>query len=224
MSLENEISIWSYLPMIVSGIIVGVVLFMIDAIIKRISRNNVRRVKDQEHNTSILDQIHENSIILDRAREIVVIDIKRAGQYPNYNIKSIGVSSSLKIGYVGAGSVNGVELLIQHPLPFIYDSEKRCYVHKLNDSSTDTSVTLFPIGTIALESIEHIDWNGDEYEGLPRFFVNYKRFGKGPWSRIEYCESQMSRGRYHYTKVRYPVLVQIRKWGYPRWRKYPYIL
>jgi len=147
-----------------------------------------RRLSNQAmlaHKDSIKEKVHDLLVKITRdgiRRKVYLVNINRYFKdYPS-NQEKLGSGYSHIKGEIKATRYNGIEFFCEMP--------KQAYYTKSGDvtlNETDQEAFLvYPVGLIPYEWIEHIDLEGDEYEGVPLFYCKFngRIYWKSWWRRL----------------------------------------
>lgn len=140
----------------------------------------------------------------DRRREglrtdIIVRDMKRVDNYPDTEDKKKGASSWFRAGLMGTYHKGVLLGLRWGSLTLDSKIDKYRYTNYKNGEKGDIKVIL--IGYVKYEDIEAVDWEGDEFYGLPHFYCYFNTKSKEPYERLAYCEQKHLNDIPFYTDV-----------------------
>lgn len=135
-----------------------------------------RREKIQKDFESNLPRLNEYS----NRGEAIIRNIKRFDSYPEINEKEKGISSWFKVEIKGLYH-RGVEVFIGIEAAAEVNGQ-----WKLQDNKkrTEDSTNVFLVGHIPFDSIEYINWNGDQYYNFPHIFCKFNGLQGGPYEAI----------------------------------------
>lgn len=139
---------------------------------------------------------------LDTARQkyrsdCIVHDVKRLDDYPKTEQSPKGISSWFRVGLMGTYE-RGVLLGLRWTYVVDEDGAWKEY----ESSKPDSAVKVMLLGEVPYESIESINFDGDEYYNKPHLFCHFEHGGE-PYERLFYGEEfQLDPGfPYHYREV-----------------------
>jgi len=120
--------------------------------------------------------------------EAIIRDVKRVDEYPNVDDKSKGISPWFRVGLLGTyhrGIMVGLRIV---GLKFD-DVEKtlRGYDRKCGE---EPDLNAYLVGRIPYERIVSIDWDGDEFYGMPHIYCRFSSKGREPYEEIVFCEKR----------------------------------
>ena len=128
--------------------------------------------------------------------DIIIRDMRRIDNYPNVDEKSRGISAWFKVGLMGTyhrGFIAGLSWESA-----IIDHKTGREVWTAKDHGGKNAILA---GYIPFESIETIDWDGDEFYGHPIFYCYFEGLKSQPYEEIAYCEEGDLDGQKFYTKI-----------------------
>jgi hypothetical protein len=123
-------------------------------------------------------------------KDIIIRDVKRMDDYPNVDEKKKGISPWFRVGLMGTyhkGILVGLRWgkLTSH-------GENAWKLTDYKSQSGDIKVIL--IGKIPFESIESVDWKGDEYYYFPHIYCYFDTKNKEPYEDLTFCEQRCNPG------------------------------
>ncbi len=124
----------------------------------------------------------------------IIRDVKRIDAYPEAQERK-GISPWFKVGLLDnyyRGILVGLSAvrLISTPEGLRYPK-----------SSEEGDVLAFKVGEIPFDSIERVNWDGDEYYIMPHIYCHFEH-NKQPYERIIFCiEQKTSLGKKFYTEI-----------------------
>jgi hypothetical protein len=131
-------------------------------------------------------------------RDVIIRDVKRVDKYPRLDEKEKGISPWFRVGLVGTYHRGILALLDWSTLTRTATGEWR-YRSRKDGEEGDIKVAL--IGYIPYENIEHVDWDGDEYNYKPIIFCHFDAKKGQPYEEIAFCEKRMLDDHEYYTKI-----------------------
>lgn len=132
-----------------------------------------------------------------RQTDIIIRDMKRIDKYPDISEKEKGISAWFRAGLMGTYHRGILAGLKWEELVKEGDLWRRINYQK-NESGGRTAML---IGRIPYEFIEAIDWDGDEYYGLPIIYCHFDSRSKEPYESLAYCEENHLNGFPFYTEI-----------------------
>ncbi|MBY0339420.1 MAG: hypothetical protein K2X11_22600 [Acetobacteraceae bacterium] len=154
---------------------------------KRASRLTPEEIieRRQRWKTEIEDEIaRRRAKGLGKARDVIIRDLARINDYPTVNEREKGISPWFRAGLLGTYH-RGVQIgLGWHSLT----EDPACgWRHARREGESIPCETLMLIGEVRFESIEAIDWDGDEYYNFPHLICHFEGHGKMPYERLVYA-------------------------------------
>ena len=113
----------------------------------------------------------------------IIRDINRMDSYPDIKSARKGISPWFKVEIKGLYH-KGLEVFISYPRTIKQDEKDNWQFTKTENSGN--GIRAFPVGRIAFDSIEHIDWEGDEFYNFPHIYCRFKSFKKQPYESIPF--------------------------------------
>ena len=123
-------------------------------------------------------------------KDIIIRDVQRLDDYHDINEKKKGISPWFRIGLMGTyhkGILVGLRWgrLTRH-------GEDDWRFTDYQSEKGDIKVIL--IGKIPFESIESVDWDGDEYYYFPHIYCYFDTKNKEPYEDLVFCEERCNPG------------------------------
>jgi len=116
--------------------------------------------------------------------DVIVRDVNRLGEYIDQKKHERGISAWFRCGLVGTYH-GGIKLLLGHyTLTKSMTGQWRFTDHGHGETG-EIDVAL--IGYVPYEQLEHVDWDGDEYYGLPVLFCYFDTDRREPYKRLAFC-------------------------------------
>lgn len=129
--------------------------------------------------------------------DAIIRDMRRMDSYPDVKTKR-GISPWFRIGLMGTyhkGILAGLEWW-----ELIKDEKSGAW--RRTDYETDErGLKTILIGYIPYERIEAVDWEGDEFYGLPHIYCYFDDKRKEPYEKLAYCEKREVDNIPRYTEV-----------------------
>lgn len=129
--------------------------------------------------------------------DAIIRDIDRIDEYPEINEEAKGISSWFRIGFLAA---NDDSILVGLKLTYVTVGEKGLVESVSGKEEGATKAYL--IGEIPYESIESVNFDGDDYYNKPIIFCHFEYEG-GPYRRLFYgAESRLfDDAPWHYSEL-----------------------
>ena len=125
--------------------------------------------------------------------EIIVRDLNRMDNYPDFDNSTKGISPWFRVGYKGLYT-RGIEVFLSMPMHASLKDGK----WELSHDGQEGGKLAYQVGRIPFENIVSIDWDGDEYYGYPHFYCSFSN-KRQPYEKIVYCElCKTHEGGYYY--------------------------
>ncbi len=121
------------------------------------------------------------------ATDVIIRDMRRVDGYPDADAKRKGVSPWFRAGLMGTYHRGVLIGLRWETLTATPDSQWRFTRHNDGEKG-DVNVVL--IGHVPYENIESVDWDGDEYYGLPHIYCHFDARRKEPYEKLAFCEKR----------------------------------
>ncbi|EJG0961966.1 hypothetical protein C4G95_RS23660 [Vibrio parahaemolyticus] len=116
--------------------------------------------------------------------DVIVHDVSRLNAYPEVADES-GISPWFRIGLLETYH-RGIRVGLRIGYLTETDSGYRYTDHK-NEKGT---IKVWLVGEIPFESIESINWDGDEYYHKPHIYCHFEHANGEPYERLVFCEKR----------------------------------
>jgi hypothetical protein len=119
--------------------------------------------------------------------EAIIVDVKRADQYPEPDEckKGRALSPWFKVGLKDLYH-RGLEVYLHCPEKLIEDGQGGWRLAK--NQKTEDGITAIRVGRIPFEFIERVDEHGDGAYGMPFIYCHFKGSGSQPYEKIVYYQ------------------------------------
>ena len=134
----------------------------------------------------------------ERARDVIVHDVKRLDQYPG-GLEGTGLSPWFKAGLMGT-YYRGVLLGLQwHGLTQGDDGKW----HRTNFAGgEEPDITAVLMGKVRYENIEAIDWDGDQFYNNAHVYLHFAEPSRQPYEELVFCEQrELNQDHFYYSEV-----------------------
>ncbi|WP_217511773.1 hypothetical protein [Vibrio metschnikovii] len=158
---------------------------------------NSEKVSKREELRLIFDdkllEIRSNKL----SSDIILRDVDRADSYPETSDEP-GISSWFRLGLLETYH-RGIRVALR--IGSLVEIENgyrfRDYVN-----GEDGDIKVWMVGEIPFESIESINWSGDEYYGKPHIYCHFEHDQGEPYERIVFCEErELQPGMRYFSEV-----------------------
>lgn len=138
--------------------------------------------------------------------DVIIRDVKRIDAYPDTD-ESKKISPWFRVGLLDTyhkGILVGLRVsrLIETPegIRHLKQDDKEYF-------------TAYLVGKIPFDSIENINWEGDEYYNYPHIFCHFEHSKKQPYEELIYCtEFTNNIGKKHYSEIaKYTDVIKLSK-------------
>jgi hypothetical protein len=119
--------------------------------------------------------------------EIIIRDMKRVDSYPHIIEKKKGISPWFRVGLM-ALYYKGIQVGLRWG-ELTFDEEEDQWRYTNYDAGEKGKKAIL-IGFIPYESIENVDWVGDEYYRCPHIYCYFDVRRKEPYERLVFCEER----------------------------------
>ena len=168
------INIVGLFGIMIGGFIAYHIFFLSSRLSKKDRLKHKHNIK--EGADKILADINKNEL----RRKVLLVNINRYFKdYPS-NEEKIGGYGYIK-GEIKTTCFDGIEFFCDLPKA-VYKNKNEKYTFNKKKGVKQKFVVL-PVGIVPYEWIDHINEDGDEYDGYPQLFVKFK--GKIPWKWIK---------------------------------------
>lgn len=145
--------------------------------------------------------------------DVIVHEVARLDDYPNINEKEKGISSWLRVGFMGTYD-RGVLL----GLRWTYLNKEAKGWKEYTSAPPETAIKVILLGAVPFDAIESFNPDGDEYYNKPHLYCHFDFDGQ-PYEKLFYGEQkQLDEGfPVYYTEIaefKEPGLIKHLKW---RW-------
>lgn len=130
----------------------------------------------------------------DASPEIIIRDLARIDEYPDTDNSVSGISPWFRVEVKGQYH-RGLEVLLR----LVEVIQERGEAREVRDGSGRTVAV---VGLIPYESIIEIDWDGDEFYGVPHFYCWFNQ-EDGPYEEIKLYELPNKRGFWSEIELEY---------------------
>lgn len=123
-----------------------------------------------------------------RSSDAIVRDVARVDVYPDGDEREKGISSWFRIGLLGTyhrGIMAGLRVV-----GLKFDKEERAWRGCDYQRGEEPDLNAFVVGRIPYERIVSIDWDGDEYYGMPHIYCRFSSKAHEPYEEIVVCEER----------------------------------
>ena len=131
--------------------------------------------------------------------DIIIRDMRRIDSYPNIEKMSKGISSWFKVGLIGTyhrGIIVGLRW------ESIIADQKTGQLMSVDWSAKEKGDhKAILAGYIPFESIETVDWEGDEFYRNAIFYCHFDGPKSQPYEELAYCDEGDINGHKFYTKI-----------------------
>lgn len=188
-NILHWISTYDWLSLIVQVTIAYHVFFLSKTLSARNKLENKETAKRKAE--ELLLQIIKEKL----NREVVLINISRYFKdYPSTNLETFRGYSYIK-SEIKTTRFDGIEFF-SSSLVDVYRKEDGSLTFK-NAGNRIKAFTVYPVSVVPYEWIEHIDLDGDEWEGgVPLFYCHFK--GQAHWDRWRTCPFPYKKGILYY--------------------------
>ncbi len=162
---------------------------------RRLSESEIiqlRKKWKEEFETKLLERRRDGL-----TTDVIIRDMKRIDKYPESDEKDKGISPWFKVGLMSTYHKGILTGLRWGNLKL--DGENYRFRDYVNKEQGDIKVIL--IGYIPYENIEHVDWDGDEYEGHPHIYCYFDATKKEPYEKLAFCKENYHNEFPFYTEV-----------------------
>jgi hypothetical protein len=130
--------------------------------------------------------------------DCIVHDVRRLDLYPNADEDAKGISPWFRVGLMDTYE-RGVLL----GLRWTYIVEQGDTWKEYQTHKPDGAVKVMLLGAVPYESIESVNFDGDEYYNKPHLFCHFEHNGGEPYERLFYGEEFQIDERFppHYSEV-----------------------
>lgn len=125
-------------------------------------------------------------------KDVIIRDVKRFDKYPDIDDKSKGISPWFRAGLVGVYHKGALIALRWSELVQDDGNDEWRGVDCHSEEKGDLKVIL--IGKITFESIEAVDWDGDEMYYFPHIYCHFDKKRKEPYEDLVYCVERCDPG------------------------------
>lgn len=155
-------------------------------------RERASRKREFEENLRWIDD-------MDAYGEAIVRDISRVDSYPDIEQERKGISPWFRVGLIGLYH-RGVEVGLRIE-GLKYEPEHEAWRYSNYKGNEESDLSAFLIGRIPFEWIVDVDWEGDEYYGIPHIYCRFRSRRKEPYEELLFCEKRKTPYRPIYSKV-----------------------
>lgn len=131
--------------------------------------------------------------------DVIVRDMRRIDRYPNTDDKGKGISPWFRVGLMGTYHKGILLGLRWETLTLDKDKNRWRFTNYSVGEKGEVKVIL--MGYVPYESIETVNWDGDEYYGFPHIYCYFDARRKEPYESLEFCEQKYLDEYPFYTKV-----------------------
>lgn len=120
--------------------------------------------------------------------EAIIRDVKRVDTYPDIDEKSRGISPWFRVGLIGIYH-RGIEVGLRYEsLKFDESYDQWRFTNYKEKERKDISALL--IGRIPFDWVVEVDWEGDEYYGVPHIYCHFFNKKKEPYEELAFAEKK----------------------------------
>lgn len=120
--------------------------------------------------------------------DVIIRDMNRIDNYPDIEEKKKGISSWFRVGLMDTYH-KGIQVGLRWGMLSI-DAETNGWRYTDRQAGEKGDVKVILIGYIPFESIETVNWDGDEFYGYPHIYCYFNAKHKEPYERLAYCEKK----------------------------------
>ena len=131
--------------------------------------------------------------------DVIIRDMKRVDKYPDISENAKGISPWFRVGLMGTFH-RGIQVGLNWET-LIYDDHSKKWRYPNLKAGEAGRLKVILLGLIPYESIEVVDWDGDEYYGFPHIYCYFNAKKKEPYERLVYCEQKYLNNIPYYTEV-----------------------
>jgi hypothetical protein len=120
--------------------------------------------------------------------EAIIRDVRRVDEYPGIDEKKKGISSWFKVGLLGTyhrGILAGLRIV-----GLKFDELEKAWRGYDREAGEKPDLNAYLVGRIPYERIISIDWDGDEYYGMPHIYCRFSSRSREPYEEIVFCEKR----------------------------------
>lgn len=159
--------------------------------------SNAEKVKKREELRLDFEDAFSKMRAKKLSSDVIIHDVGRVDDYPNTNEEEKGISSWFKVGLLETYH-RGIKVGIR--VGTLIETEKglRFVDHR---NKEEGNVKAWLVGEIPFESIESVNWGGDEYYNQPHFFCHFEHESE-PYERLIFCqERELDRGITYFSEI-----------------------
>lgn len=159
--------------------------------------SNAEKVKKRDQLRLVFEDAFSKIQAKKLTSDAIIHDVDRVNDYPNTSEEEQGISSWFKVGLFETYH-RGVKVGLR--VGTLIETEKglRFVDHKNKEKG---NVKAWLVGEIPFESIESINWDGDEYYNQPHLFCHFEHNSK-PYERLIFCqERELGHGMTYFSEI-----------------------
>ncbi|MET0008407.1 MAG: hypothetical protein ABW124_13025 [Candidatus Thiodiazotropha sp. 6PLUC9] len=159
--------------------------------------SNAEKVRKREELRPIFEEAFLKMRSSDFKSDAIIHDVDRVDSYPNTSDEEDGISPWFRVGLLDTYH-RGIKVGLRIGSLIDTDEGLRFADHKHKEKG---NVKAWLVGEIPFESIESVNWEGDEYYSKPHLFCHFEHEAE-PYERLVFCqERELGNGMTYFSEI-----------------------
>jgi hypothetical protein len=158
--------------------------------------SNTNKIEKREKLRPIFEEAFSKIRAKKLTSDVIIRDVDRVDSYPD-TTDEVGISPWFKVGLLETYH-RGIKVGLRIGTLTETEEGLRYTNHEKEKKGT---IKAWLVGEIPFESIESINWSGDEYYDQPQIYCHFE-YGSEPYERLVFCqERELGYGMTYFSEI-----------------------